>query len=73
MKFPLLADTLEIIANKGADEFYSGQMAKDIADDVSINSIISSDIEGMRTKKIEVKFSLLLSFITRYVQLYLGD
>nr|XP_054587283.1 glutathione hydrolase 5 proenzyme [Nothobranchius furzeri] len=32
--FPKLADTLEIIANNGADSFYSGKIAKDLICDV---------------------------------------
>ena len=36
LNFTELADTLEEIANKGAEVFYSGHIAEDIATDVSI-------------------------------------
>ncbi|MCC3861284.1 gamma-glutamyltransferase [Pseudemcibacter aquimaris] len=36
-KQPIMADTLERIANKGADEFYQGDMAREIAADLQEN------------------------------------
>uniref|UniRef100_A0A671XEN2 Gamma-glutamyltransferase 5a n=1 Tax=Sparus aurata TaxID=8175 RepID=A0A671XEN2_SPAAU len=34
VKFKKLADTLEVIAEKGADEFYSGRIAQDLISDI---------------------------------------
>lgn len=34
LRFPKLAESMEIIAKNGTDAFYTGQIAKDLIDDV---------------------------------------
>lgn len=40
VKFEKLAETLEIIANQGADAFYTGKIAEDLIHDIQEAGII---------------------------------
>ena len=40
VKFEKLADTLEMIANHGADIFYSGRIAEDLIRDIQKEGIV---------------------------------
>uniref|UniRef100_A0A3B5LLL5 Gamma-glutamyltransferase 5a n=1 Tax=Xiphophorus couchianus TaxID=32473 RepID=A0A3B5LLL5_9TELE len=48
IKFEKLADTLELIANKGADAFYTGRVAEDLVRDVQQEGIAFRDLASYK-------------------------
>ncbi|XP_010893411.2 gamma-glutamyltransferase 5a isoform X2 [Esox lucius] len=52
MKFEKLADTLEIIANHGADAFYTGKVAEDLINDIKEagGKLNMKDLESFKVK-----------------------
>ncbi|XP_055063746.2 glutathione hydrolase 5 proenzyme [Misgurnus anguillicaudatus] len=53
LRFPKLAESMEIIAKDGADAFYTGQIAKDLIDDVKAAGGTLS-LEDLKTFRVRV-------------------
>uniref|UniRef100_A0A3P9Q7V3 Gamma-glutamyltransferase 5a n=1 Tax=Poecilia reticulata TaxID=8081 RepID=A0A3P9Q7V3_POERE len=73
IKFEKLADTLELIANKGADAFYTGRVAKDLVD-ISGGDLTVKDLESYNATVTEAwdvpvgkEYRPLLSFILNFM------
>uniref|UniRef100_A0A6Q2YTK1 Gamma-glutamyltransferase 5a n=1 Tax=Esox lucius TaxID=8010 RepID=A0A6Q2YTK1_ESOLU len=58
MKFEKLADTLEIIANHGADAFYTGKVAEDLINDIKEagGKLNMKDLESFKVKVTDMHF-----------------
>uniref|UniRef100_A0A3B5LLK5 Gamma-glutamyltransferase 5a n=1 Tax=Xiphophorus couchianus TaxID=32473 RepID=A0A3B5LLK5_9TELE len=69
IKFEKLADTLELIANKGADAFYTGRVAEDLVrDDVKKSHISYHSYLIMRSAPLSVEEKI--RFYHRYVEAF---
>lgn len=56
LRFPQLAETLEIVAQKGADAFYTGKIGQDLVKDIQEAGLDNLHIVGCLKVKTDKRF-----------------